>query len=154
MNSLIVYFSKFGNTYKIAETIANSFTNHGDVRTIGFNELQEDDFKRLDLLVIGSPTHNMNLPKAVKPILESIPKRTLPGTPTAVFDTSYKMSRVLNNFTASKRLAAKLRKIGGKMVVHPEIFHVTGREGPLYEGEMERAQEWAAAILMKLEGNS
>jgi flavodoxin len=150
MHTLIVYFSKFGNTHKIAETIANSLTNNGNVRTIEFNQLQVDDLKEVELLLMGSPTHKMNLPDAVKPILDRIPKRTLPGTPAAVFDTSYKMSRVLNNFTASKRLAKKLRKMGGKLVVPPEIFHVTEREGPLYEGELERAQEWAISVFDKI----
>jgi hypothetical protein len=57
------------------------------------------------------------------------------------------MSWLLNNFTASKRLAKELRRLGGKLVLPPEIFHVMEREGPLYEGEIERAQEWASSIL-------
>jgi hypothetical protein len=60
------------------------------------------------------------------------------------------MSWWLNQFTASNRLAKKLRKLGGKLVVPPEIFHVMEREGPLYEGEIERAQTWAASILERV----
>jgi hypothetical protein len=68
----------------------------------------------------------------------------------AAFDTSYKMSRWLAPFTAARKLAARLRKLGGKRVVPPETFHVEGREGPLYEGEIERARRWAALILERL----
>ena len=107
--------------------------------------------KDLDLVVMGSPTHNMNLPKAVQPVFEKLPKRILPDTPVAAFDTSYKMSAILSRFTAAKKLARKLSKLGGKQIVPPETFHVVGREGPLYEGEIERAQDWAGSILKRVD---
>jgi hypothetical protein len=47
-------------------------------------------------------------------------------------------------------LAQKLRKLGGKRILPPEIFLVTGREGPLYEGEIERAKDWANSILAEV----
>ena len=150
MHTLVVYFSRFGNTQEIAETIARSMSNDGHVRTMELRELEVDEMKDIDLLVIGSPTHNMNLPKAVKPLLERIPKGTLQGIPAAVFDTSYKMSWLLNQFTASKRLASKMRKKGAKIVAPPEIFQVTEREGPLYEGELDRAQAWAKSLRQKI----
>ncbi|UCD41649.1 MAG: flavodoxin family protein [Chloroflexota bacterium] len=151
MNALVVYFSKFGNTQKLAEVIAEGLTGIGDVRTVSSDELTVKDMKDADLLVMGSPTHNMNLPKSVKPVFENLPKRILGGTPVAAFDTSYKMSWLLNQFTASKRLVKKLRKLGGRPILPPEIFHVKEREGPLYEGELERAQAWAGSILMQLD---
>lgn len=151
MNTLVVYFSKFGNTQMLAEAIAASLSSNGNDRTMSSDDLTVDDLKNADLVVMGSPTHNMNLPKSVKPVFENLPKRILPGTPVAAFDTSYKMSWLLNQFTASKRLARKLRKLGGKLVLPPEIFHVMEREGPLYEGEIERAQTWAGSILQQIE---
>jgi hypothetical protein len=33
----------------------------------------------------------------------------------------------------------------------PQTFHVKGKEGPLYEGEIERAREWAISILDRLQ---
>lgn len=150
MNALVVYFSKFGNTQKLAETIADRLDSHGSVQTISSENLTIEVLQEVDLVVMGSPTHKMNLPEAVKPVFDSLPRRVLPGTPAAAFDTSYKMSWWLNQFTASKRLAKKLRKLGGKLVVPPEIFHVTGREGPLYDGELERAQAWADSILARI----
>ena len=151
MNTLVVYFSKFGNTQMLAEAIADSLSSNGNVRTMSSDDLTVDYLKNADLVVMGSPTHNMNLPKSVKPVFENLPKRILPGTPVAAFDTSYKMSWLLNQFTASKRLTRKLRKLGGKLVLPPEIFHVMERQGPLYEGEIERAQAWAGSILQQIE---
>jgi flavodoxin len=147
MNALVVYFSKFGNTQKVAEAIAETLRSNGVVRVISSEGLTAADFDNVNLVVMGTPTHNMNLPKAVRPVFERLPKRSLKSIPVAAFDTSYKMSWWLNHFTAAKRLSQKLRKLGGKRIVPPETFHVTGREGPLYDGEIERAKAWAASIL-------
>jgi flavodoxin len=146
MNTLVVYFSKFGNTQKLAEAIAERLKSNGIVRTISCDDLTVSDLEDIKLVIMGSPTHNMNLPKTVKPVINNLPKRILSGKQVAAFDTSYKMSWLLNRFTASKRLARKLRKLGGKLILPPEIFHVMEREGPLYEGEIERAQNWAGSI--------
>ena len=151
MNTLVVYFSKFGHTQKIAEVIAETLSSNGGVRTINSEQLTTSELKNADLVVMGSPTHNMNLPKAVQPVFEKLPKGILPGTPIAAFDTSYKMSALLARFTAAKKLAKKLRKLGGKKIVPPETFHVVGREGPLYDGELERARVWATSILKRVD---
>ncbi|NOZ50527.1 MAG: flavodoxin family protein, partial [Chloroflexi bacterium] len=130
MKVLVVYFSKFGNTQMVAEAIAEALTARATVRVLSLDELTTDDLCAADLVVMGTPTHRMNLPEAVQPMLDSLPRRILRGTPVAAFDTSYKMSWWLTHFTAAKRLARKLRKLGGKRVVPPETFHVVGREGP------------------------
>jgi flavodoxin len=152
MKALVVYFSKFGHTQKIAQVVAETLANHTEVYTISAEQLTVDDLKDVELVVMGSPTHNMNLPKAVEPVFERLPKRILPGTPVAAFDTSYKMSPILARFTAAKKLARKLSKLGGKRIVPPETFHVLARQGPLYSGEIERAREWAALIVDKVSG--
>ena len=130
-----------------------SFCEHGHVYLGVLANVEAMKFfgtGHVDLVVFGSPTHNMNLPKAIQPVFERLPKRLLPGTPVAAFDTSYKMSAILARFTAAKRLAKKLRKIGGKCIISPETFYVMEREGPLYEGEIERAQDWAGSILKRI----
>jgi flavodoxin len=146
MNTTIVYFSKFGNTRKIAEAIAKSLQVQGDVRVISSEQLTAADLNDVDLVVMGSPTHRMNLPEAIRPVFDSLPRRVLRGTAVAAFDTSYKMSWLLSRFTAARRLAKKLRKLGGKQIAPPETFYVAEREGPLYDGELERATEWGATI--------
>ncbi|HSF83943.1 MAG TPA: flavodoxin family protein [Anaerolineales bacterium] len=151
MKSLVVYFSKFGNTQMVAEAVAERLASRGEVVVISSDKLTKDIFEGRDLIVMGSPTHKMNLPEAVRPVFEKLPRRILRGKQVAAFDTSYKMSWWLNQFTAGKRLAQKLRRLGGRRIVPAEIFHVTGREGPLYAGELERAREWAGLILERAE---
>jgi len=153
MNSLIVYFSRYGNTLKIAETIGEVLGTAGPVRVICTDQLTAADFSGSDLVVMGAPTHYMSLPQAVRAWFSTIPRHTLRRTPVAAFDTSLKLSRWLAPFTAARKLARKLRKIGGNRIVPPETFHVTAREGPLYEGEVERARAWAATLLKQARDN-
>ena len=149
MNFLVVYFSKYGNTRSVAEAIAETLASGSIGRTISSDQLTVDDLNELDLVVMGSPTHRMNLPEAVRPVFEALPRRVLKGKRVAAFDTSYKMSAWLARFTAAKKLDRKLRKLGGKRLVPPESFFVVDREGPLYDGEIERVREWAAALLAR-----
>ncbi|NIM95228.1 MAG: hypothetical protein GTO18_16140 [Anaerolineales bacterium] len=153
MNTLVIYFSKFGNTQRVAEAIAEEFESSGSVRTISLDQLKPEELGAADLVVMGTPTHNMNLPKAIQPVLEGLPRRIMRKTPVAAYDTSYKMSPFLARFTAAKKLSRKLRKLGGKRIAPPETFHVEGREGPLYPGEIERAKEWAKWILQRVNGH-
>ena len=154
VNTLLVYFSKFGNTQKVTEAIAEVLDSAGTVRVIPSNQLTADELQAADLVVMGTPTHKMNLPADVRPIFDTLPKRILKRTPIAAFDTSYKMSAWLRPFTAARRLLPKLRKLGGKPLLPPQTFHVMEREGPLYEGEIERARDWARQILARLTGTS
>ena len=148
MNALIVYASQFGNTKRVAEVIGEVLNSANTLRVIDFEALKVADFEDVDLVLMGSPTHVMNLPKSVRPVFESLPRRCLKGKLVAAFDTSYKMSWLLNRFTAGKRLAKKLRKLGGKQVVPPEIFLVeSNHEGPLFDGEEARARAWGETIL-------
>jgi flavodoxin len=138
----------------VAAAIAEEFEPNGNVRLSSSDDLSHEDFEGVDLVVMGTPTHNMNLPKAVRPVFERLPRRSLKQTPVAAFDTSYKMSPLLCKFTAAKRLNRKLRRLGGKSVMPPETFHVEGREGPLYSGEIDRAREWANKISDQINGNN
>jgi flavodoxin len=152
VNTLVVYFSKFGHTQMIAESIAEEIKSAGPVRLLSSDQLKASDMEIVDLVVMGSPTHRMNLPEVVRSIFEKLPKRVLSGKSVAAFDTSYKMSPILARFTAAKKLTQKLRKLGGKRITQPETFYVVGREGPLYDGEIERARDWARTILDRLDG--
>jgi flavodoxin len=153
MNALLVYHSQFGNTRQVAEAIAEGLQGAGAVRTISAEQLAAADLQGVDLVVMGTPTHKMNLPEAVPPVFDQLPRRILRGVPVAAFDTSYEMSAILARFTASKRIDRNLRKLGGKRLVPPETFHVHHQhEGPLYDGEIERAKAWAGSILERLNG--
>jgi flavodoxin len=155
MNALVVFHSQFGNTEQVAKAIADVIREAGAARTLSADGLTATELQGVNLVVMGTPTHKMNLPLVVRPVFEALPKRALRGVPIAAFDTSYKMSAFLARFTAAKRIDRKLRKLGGKRLVPPETFHVhEHHEGPLFDGEIERAQRWAGSIVAHLDGRS
>jgi flavodoxin len=158
MKTLIVYFSKFGNTRRVAEAVAETLAPAGDARAISVGQLTVSDLQKVDLVVMGSPTHYQNLPKAVRPIFETLPRKILVGKSVAAFDTSRETWGPIMRLTVAHKLLSKLRRLGGKRVVPPETFLVkagdSDRDGEidlLYDGEIERAKEWAATILKWLE---
>lgn len=155
MNTLVVHYSKYGNTQLVAETIAEAMRAAADadsqlITVTRFEELTADDMQEVGLLVVGVPTHNMNLPKPVRPLLAELPKKALRGIYFTTYDTSYELSRWLQPFTAAKPLARKLRRLGGKIILPPETFTVQGHEGPLQDGELERVHIWVEQILTTL----
>jgi flavodoxin len=155
MEALVVYHSKYGNTRQVAQAIAGVFQRAGAARTLSAEHLTPAAVEAVDLVVMGTPTHKMNLPEAVRPVFERLPRRSLRGVAIAAFDTSYEMSAFLARFTAAKRVDRKLRKLGGRRLVPPETFLVEhNHEGPLLNGEIERAQGWAELILAQLNGGS
>jgi flavodoxin len=113
MNTLVVYFSKFGNTQKAAEVIAEELASVGSVRLISWEQLPAAGMEDAALVVMGSPTHRMNLPEAVRPLFDRLPKGILQDTAVAAFDTSYKMSALLAHFTAD--IVAGLLAFAGNM---------------------------------------
>jgi flavodoxin len=153
MKSLVVYYSLYGNTRRLAEAIGEELQTAGAARVVSLDQLRPEDLADADLVVMGSPTHIQNVPKAVRAALAQLPRRSLAGRGVAAFDTSLKMWGPLLSMTAAHGLLRRLRKLGGKRLVGPETFFVkavdTKPEGEfdlLVEGELERAREWAAAI--------
>ena len=139
MNTLVIYYSEFGNTARIANAIGDALESKGPTRVVDLKRVKVSDLKKPDLVIMGVPTHRMNIPEVARALIKSIPRRTLrKETWIASFDTSYKMSRLLMRFTASHKLLSRLRRLGGRRIAPPESFLVTAKEGPLFDGEIER----------------
>lgn len=162
VQSLVIYYSRFGNTRRVAETIAEVLAGAGAAQAVPIDGLTADALEEADLIVFGSPTHYQNLPKEVRAVLDALPKRALRGKQVAAFDTSVKMWGPLMWMTAAHRLLPKLRSLGGAKVVGPGIYLVERGEDPesgerqdaLCEGELERAEAWAASILERAAARS
>jgi flavodoxin len=146
MNALIVYYSKFGHTRRLAEAMAEQLAPAGTARAVAAAEAGSVDLQWADLVVMGSPTHRMRLPEEMRPLFDALPRGCLRGAAVAAFDTSYRMNRFLALFTAAKTLDRRLRKLGGQRIAPPETFFMAGREGPLEDGEIERARTWAESV--------
>jgi flavodoxin I len=144
MKTLIVYDSGFGNTEKIAHAIGGAMT--GDVRVARVGEVRPEDLKGLNFLVVGSPTQGGRATPAIRDFIGKIPKDGLKGINVSAFDTRLP-GRLVGIFGyAAGRIAPGLKKKGGNLISPPEGFIVQGSEGPLKQGELERAAAWAKQI--------
>jgi flavodoxin I len=146
MKALIVYDSVYGNTEKIASAIGESITHSGEVKVLWAGEADPSELASIDLLIIGSPVHGGRPTPPVQDFLSRMAQQSLKGIKVAVFDTraTSKFAKIFGN--AAGRIAGQLTKKGAVVTVPPEGFFVTGTKGPLKEGELERAANWARGI--------
>ncbi len=152
MNTLIIYDSTFGNTAQVAQAMADKLGEHGTVRIALADEAGLSEMKEIDLLIVGGPTQRHGLSPAIQALLERLPRRTLHGAGAAAFDTRYHMA-AWKSGSAAHRIASKLKRTGASLLVEPESFFVTEREGPLEEGELERAARWAEGVFEQFEAS-
>jgi flavodoxin len=147
MKVLIVYDSVYGNTEKIARAIAEAITASNEVKVLQASGANPSQLTPVDLLIVGSPTHAGRPIPAVQDFLNKVPEFSLKGVNVAAFDTRISKKIVGVFGYAAGRIAGNLKKKGATLVASPEGFFVTGGEGPLKEGELERAAGWARGIL-------
>ena len=156
MKVLIIYDSGFGNTEQIAQAIGNALGSQEDVEILRVGNVKPEQLTGLKLLIVGSPTRGFRPTPAISNLLKSIPKNGLKGVKVAAFDTRLSTSDIESSAFrflvktggyAAKRIVDRLKKSGGDLIMPPEGFFVEGAEGPLKEGELERAADWAKQII-------
>ena len=150
MNALIIYDSTFGNTAQLAQMMADKLREHGTARIALTNEAGLTEVKDIDLLLVGGPTQRHGMSPNMKTFLKSLPRRSLQGVFASTFDTRYHMS-TWKSGSAAHEIGSRLKRTGVSIVAEPESFFVAEREGPLEEGELERAARWAEEIYQKVE---
>jgi flavodoxin len=155
MRALVIYDSVFGNTEKVAQAIAEALRRQAEVELVRPEAAPLDRLADLDLLVVGSPTRGFRPTEAMAGLLKGIRAHTLDGVRVAAFDTRFKADEldssglrflVKTGGYAAKRIADRLKRAGGSLVVPPEGFYVEDTEGPLKPGELERAADWATRV--------
>jgi flavodoxin len=160
MKAMVVYDSGFGNTEQIAQSIGDGLGSREEVEILRAGTVKPEQLTGSRLLIVGSPTQRFRPTEAIKNLLKGIPKNGLNGVKVAAFDTRYSQSGIDEipvlpffvrlfgaNAYAAKHIADTLKKKGGELAIPPEGFYVKGTEGPLKEGELERAADWAKEIL-------
>lgn len=156
---LIIYDSFFGNTEQIALAMSDALGSQTDVKCLRVGDVKPEHFADLNLLIVGSPTRMFRATPALNKLLKSIPNQGLKGVKVAAFDTRISIedvdSRILPPLIktfgyAAKPIADKLTSRKGELIISPEGFFVEGEEGPLKQGELERAADWAKQILLSV----
>ncbi len=144
MRVLISYDTLHGNTEQIAKAIAERLESAGEVVVKKMEETGPDDVRSADLVVAGCPVHAWNMSRGARAFVKALARERFEGKRAAAFDTKLE-SRFAGS--AAKRLLRELEKRGFQMAAAPESFFVTGMEGPLKEGETERARMFGVKLV-------
>ena len=157
MKGLIVYDSVFGNTGQVAQAMGDALRSQGaDFSVLKVDDVKPEDLSGLKWLIVGSPTRKFTSTPATKDFLAKIPRQALKGVRVSAFDTRVDVSEVNSSVLtffvklfgyAAEPIAKGLIKKGGEPGLAPEGFIVEGAEGPMRNGELERAADWAKQAL-------
>jgi hypothetical protein len=161
MTAIVVYESIYGNTREVAEAIAAGL---GDARAVSVYDVASS-VTHADLLVVGGPTHihGLTSKRSRTAAIESAHGDVEPGAvaepglrdwlaelprvanaQAAAFDTRADAAPLLTG-AASHGIARRLRRHGYRLLGN-ESFIVESAEGPLADGELERARQWGMTL--------
>jgi hypothetical protein len=169
MRALVVYESLWGNTEKVARVVADELAAVGTVDLVD-SDAAPSSMDGYDLVVVGGPTHAFSMTRAstraeavkshaaphtpargIREWLNDL-GRVTPAIPAVTFDTRVAKPRLPGS--AAKAAKHELRSLGFETSVKQETFRVHGYEGPLLDGELERAKSWTGDVLAALALNS
>lgn len=167
MKALVVYESMFGNTEQIARAVATGLSESVDVQLAEVADAPAAPDPEVALIVAGGPTHAFSMSRE-NTRADAISKgasegeqefglrewmAALPSGPhtekMATFDTKIKSMRHLPG-SAAKSAAKAASRHGYESVSKAESFYVDDVNGPLLDGEVDRARAWGRQLAMSM----
>ena len=172
MSALVTYESIYGNTRAVADAIADGLRNRFDAIAVPVHSVDGEAVDAASLLVVGGPTHMHGVASSTtrrmavqaaadeghetEPgaaddpgLREWLASLDGQGKRAAAFDTRIDKSPVLTG-AASRGIAKRLGRRGFELVADPESFFVEDSEGPLADGELERARKWGESLAAQM----
>ena len=141
MKALVIYDSNYGNTKEIALKISVGLGT--DSKAIPVTEFKREYLNGVTHLVVGSPILGWRPSENTNKLLDSFESEELKSMKVTSFDTRVK---IFFHGDASNKILRRLIDKGGEKSCDPKVFFVKDKEGPLFEGELERAEEWGREI--------
>lgn len=148
MKIQVLYDSYFGNTEAIAMTIVSALSRKHNVKAIYIKKDNPD--LDVDVFVIASPTRAFNMSEGFKTFFKK-QSRLFEGKQILICDTRIDIAKEGNRLLrflvklfgyAADSIEKQAKKHKGIISTEPVGFFVGGVEGPLLDGELERAGEW------------
>jgi flavodoxin len=162
MKTLVVYESMFGNTEQMP-AVAAGIGETVDVQVTEVADAPTDPGFDVALIVAGGPTHAFSMSRentradaiskgahegerefGLREWMAALPS----GEHTekmATFDTKIKSMRHLPG-SAAKSAAKAAHRHGYESVARAESFYVDDVDGPLLDGEIDRARAWGRQL--------
>ncbi|OFW58499.1 MAG: hypothetical protein A2W01_06500 [Candidatus Solincola sediminis] len=150
MKGLVVYYSKYGNGKIIAEAIASGLRETG--HDIAVSDVGEKDTgPDFDFIVVGSPTRAGRMMGSVKRFIgRELKQAAWKGKKFIAFGTGFrpKGSGKFDQMGAksAEKVYDAIRKAGLEPMMEAQKFFVKDMQGPLEEGEQERAVELGRSV--------
>ena len=143
---IIIYESVYGNTKKIAESIAEGIrqTEDAECKVVKTSEVHTDTLANFDIILFGCPNHNQEPARNMTKFIERVSIVNLEGKMGAAFDT-YTGG---NKGIALAKLEQIIRKKLPGFVLKTKglSIEVVDRKGPLVEGAIKESQEYGRSI--------
>lgn len=164
MRSLILFDSVFGNTERLARHLGKILEEKGESIVVKLPDYSPDMLRGKELLLLGSPTRAFKPTPAMTTLIRRLPVSTLKSLKIGTFDTRIAMEDIPVRFIryfqkrsggAASVMARQLARRGVTLISEPKGFCVKESEGPLKDGELDKAAAWALTLINKtLGGNS
>jgi flavodoxin len=151
----VIFDSVYGNTRQVATAIAEGLAHGNTVDTLTVTEARDADLSSFDLLIIGSPTRGFRPTPATSDFVAGLKPSITRAVKAAAFDTRIALADihpaplrwvVEAGGYAADRIQMLLSERGFALAGKGAGFEVSGTEGPLKAGELERAADWARAL--------
>ena len=147
MKVLIVFDTKYGNTQKVAELIAEGGRS-GDRNEVEVKNVKDVDLSKeesYDLILIGSPNHMGAHTESVKKFIKKFSKAHLKAKSFAVFDTYLKKDAEI----AVNKMEKQIMKImpNLKKASSGLSIKVGGMKGPILNVELQKCREFGIKLL-------
>ena len=149
MKILIIYDSIYGNTEKVALAILKGLNRGGetDVKCERVNNLEKEDLSQYKAIVIGTPTHALNMSQKISEFCYSKVKEIAHDTIIVSFDTRFNVEGVTG---ASEVIKNFFEKQGKRIMEHSLCCYVEGMEGPLAQEELSKSEDFGKTLAQKL----
>ncbi len=151
MKGIVVYDSSYGNTKAIAETISETLKESGiEVDTFYVKHVKKLSAKDYNFLIVGSPTRFGTASFTIMGFLGKMKSKEWINRPFAAFDTENPENIERKEGSAAEKIAEKLKEKQMSQLLPVLKAVVLGWKGPLQEGEIERAKEYARKLASEL----
>jgi menaquinone-dependent protoporphyrinogen IX oxidase len=142
MKVLIAYDTKYGNTKKVANLIAEGIKT-AEENEVEVNHVKEIDLSKdevYDLIVIGSPNHMGSHTEKVKKFIKKLSTAPVKGNSFAVFDTYQSKDFEKAVKKLEKQITKKIPDM--KKALSGLSIKVTGMKGPILEDDLPKCEEF------------
>jgi len=144
---IVAYSTVYGNTKTIAEAICDTIKERKlEAECKNVKDLKPEELINFDVILLGSPTHRVNVSDDMREFLDKLKKVKLKGKSGAAFDTRY--TNVKEG--AIGVIEKSMRELGINIILPGQPIIVKEARGPIAEGELSKCKDFGKSIIEKV----